>query len=238
MPSPFTAADVGREGRMARCEGCGTSWLARQLPEDGHARARALARPPLIIEGEACRLRPRIAPVAPPRFGQGPRPSVETGKPAAKPENGVDRRPRGGRGLAAIIAVAFAVLAGLVAPILTALPGLAGLFADDELAFANVKSTFLRAHGHDAIVVEGDLVNTTAHGVAIPAIRISLRDARSEEVYSWLVEPTASALDAGESLGFRSALAGDALQQMGYTDVISLDGGWRAYQGSGLPVEK
>ena len=38
--------------------------------------------------------------------------------------------------------------------------------------------------------------------------------------------------------GFRSALAGDALQQMGYADVISLDGGWRAYQGSGLPVEK
>ena len=87
------------------------------------------------------------------------------------------------------------MLAGLVAPILTALPGLAGLFEDDELAFANVKSTFLRAHGHDAIVVEGDLVNTTAHGVAIPAIRISLRDARSEEVYSWLVEPAAAELD-------------------------------------------
>jgi rhodanese-related sulfurtransferase len=38
--------------------------------------------------------------------------------------------------------------------------------------------------------------------------------------------------------GFRSALAGDALRQMGYTSVISLDGGWRAYQNSGLPVEK
>jgi rhodanese-related sulfurtransferase len=38
--------------------------------------------------------------------------------------------------------------------------------------------------------------------------------------------------------GFRSALAGDALRQMGYTQVISLDGGWRAYQASGLPVEK
>src|SRR5579862_6962362 len=38
--------------------------------------------------------------------------------------------------------------------------------------------------------------------------------------------------------GFRSALAADALQQMGYTQVISLDGGWRAYQESGLPVEK
>ena len=38
--------------------------------------------------------------------------------------------------------------------------------------------------------------------------------------------------------GFRSALAGDALRQMGYSNVISLDGGWRAYSVSGLPVEK
>ena len=38
--------------------------------------------------------------------------------------------------------------------------------------------------------------------------------------------------------GFRSALAGDALQKMGYINVISLDGGWRAYRESGLPVER
>ena len=38
--------------------------------------------------------------------------------------------------------------------------------------------------------------------------------------------------------GFRSALAADALRQMGYANAISLDGGWRAYQASGLPVEK
>src|SRR5579864_754464 len=38
--------------------------------------------------------------------------------------------------------------------------------------------------------------------------------------------------------GFRSALAADALRVMGYSNAISLDGGWRAYQGSGLPVEK
>ena len=38
--------------------------------------------------------------------------------------------------------------------------------------------------------------------------------------------------------GFRSALAADALRQMGYTEAISLDGGWRAYQQSGLPIEK
>src|SRR6478672_1002238 len=38
--------------------------------------------------------------------------------------------------------------------------------------------------------------------------------------------------------GFRSALAADALQRMGYNNVISLDGGWRAWQQSGMPVEK
>ncbi|MEP6538461.1 MAG: rhodanese-like domain-containing protein [Bryobacteraceae bacterium] len=38
--------------------------------------------------------------------------------------------------------------------------------------------------------------------------------------------------------GYRSALAGDAIQKMGYGNVISLDGGWRAYQGANLPVEK
>ncbi len=38
--------------------------------------------------------------------------------------------------------------------------------------------------------------------------------------------------------GYRSALAADALRQMGYSNAISLDGGWRAYQSSGLPVEK
>ena len=38
--------------------------------------------------------------------------------------------------------------------------------------------------------------------------------------------------------GFRSALAADAIQKMGYTDVISMDGGWSAWAGSGLPTEK
>jgi rhodanese-related sulfurtransferase len=38
--------------------------------------------------------------------------------------------------------------------------------------------------------------------------------------------------------GFRSALAADNLQKMGYTDVISMDGGFRGWKEKGLPVEK
>lgn len=38
--------------------------------------------------------------------------------------------------------------------------------------------------------------------------------------------------------GFRSALAADALQKMGYTNVVSMDGGWSAWVKAGLPTEK
>jgi rhodanese-related sulfurtransferase len=37
--------------------------------------------------------------------------------------------------------------------------------------------------------------------------------------------------------GFRSALAADVLQQMGYTNVYSMAGGWKAWKNSGAPIE-
>ena len=38
--------------------------------------------------------------------------------------------------------------------------------------------------------------------------------------------------------GFRSVLAGQSLQKMGYTNIISMDGGWRVWNEQGLPTEK
>jgi rhodanese-related sulfurtransferase len=38
--------------------------------------------------------------------------------------------------------------------------------------------------------------------------------------------------------GFRSALSADNLQKMGYTNVASMDGGWRGWTEAGLPVDK
>lgn len=38
--------------------------------------------------------------------------------------------------------------------------------------------------------------------------------------------------------GFRSALAADNLQKMGYRNVISMDGGWRGWTESGFPTIK
>ena len=36
--------------------------------------------------------------------------------------------------------------------------------------------------------------------------------------------------------GFRSALVADNLQQMGYANVLSMDGGWREWNEAGYPV--
>jgi rhodanese-related sulfurtransferase len=38
--------------------------------------------------------------------------------------------------------------------------------------------------------------------------------------------------------GFRSALAADNLQKMGYTNVVSMDGGWREWTEKGYPTER
>ena len=36
--------------------------------------------------------------------------------------------------------------------------------------------------------------------------------------------------------GYRSALAAENLQRMGYTNVCSMDGGWRAWNAAGFPI--
>jgi rhodanese-related sulfurtransferase len=38
--------------------------------------------------------------------------------------------------------------------------------------------------------------------------------------------------------GYRSALAADALQKMGYTNVFSMAGGWKAWKESGAEIEE
>jgi rhodanese-related sulfurtransferase len=38
--------------------------------------------------------------------------------------------------------------------------------------------------------------------------------------------------------GYRSALAADNLQKMGYTNVFSMDGGWRGWTEAGFPTVK
>jgi len=38
--------------------------------------------------------------------------------------------------------------------------------------------------------------------------------------------------------GFRSALAAENLQRMGYKNAVSMDGGWKGWNENGFPVQK
>jgi rhodanese-related sulfurtransferase len=88
--------------------------------------------------------------------------------------------------------------------------------------------------GHVLIDVRED--REWAEGHAAGAIHLS-KGVIERDIESEIPDKsTAMVLYCGG--GFRSALTAAELQKMGYTNVISLDGGWRAWNQAGLPVEK
>lgn len=104
-------------------------------------------------------------------------------------------------------------------------------------------------------VKEVDVAQTRARLSANPAARlIDVREdnewneahaAGAEHLGKGIIERDieATAPDKSTELilycggGYRSALAADVLQQMGYTNVWSMAGGWKAWKESGAPVE-
>jgi rhodanese-related sulfurtransferase len=76
--------------------------------------------------------------------------------------------------------------------------------------------------------------NEWAAGHALGSIHLS-KGILERDIESVVPDPhTSMVLYCGG--GYRSALAADALQKMGYSKVMSLDGGWRAFEASGLPI--
>ena len=115
------------------------------------------------------------------------------------------------------------------------------------LALVNDAKTRIRE------ITVGEVANDIADGN-----EFSLIDTREES--EWNAAHAAGALHLGKGIierdieaaipdvdakivlycggGYRSALAADALQQMGYTNVFSLAGGWRAWKAARLLVEQ
>lgn len=94
----------------------------------------------------------------------------------------------------------------------------------------------LAESGEDVLLIDTREESEWAAGHAAGAVHLS------KGIIERDIEKTVP--DTGRKLvlycggGYRSALAADNLLKMGYTNVLSLDGGWRAYLESGLPVEK
>jgi hypothetical protein len=96
----------------------------------------------------------------------------------------------------------------LRAPIVSALPDLGGTTPEMRaLEFQEVRSETVVMQGARTLYVEGNVVNHSGETVGLPAIRITLRSTGGDAVASWVVEPSATAVEAGKTVGFRSALA-------------------------------
>src|ERR1700682_3447430 len=87
------------------------------------------------------------------------------------------------------------------------------------------------ANGEKALRIDTREDNEWASGHAAGAVHLSKGIIERDIETKVADKSTKMVLYCGG--GFRSALAADALRKMGYTDAISLDGGWRAWQDSG-----
>ena len=96
-----------------------------------------------------------------------------------------------------------------------------------------VKAQALVAKGAELIDVRED--NEYAAGHAAGAKHMGRGVIERDIVQTFPDKDTEIVLYCGG--GYRSALAADNLQKMGYTNVWSMDGGWAAWQESGAPME-
>jgi rhodanese-related sulfurtransferase len=92
-----------------------------------------------------------------------------------------------------------------------------------------------QAAGHDFVFIDVREDNEWEKGRAVGAIHLG------KGIIERDIERTVP--DHGAEIilycggGYRSALAGDALQGMGYTNVISMDGGWKRWLELDYPIE-
>lgn len=103
-----------------------------------------------------------------------------------------------------------------------------------ELSLADVRAKF--AKGHSFIFVDTREDNEWLAGRAKGAIHLG-KGVIERDIETVIPDKnTEIILYCGG--GFRSALAADNLQKMGYTNVYSMDGGMRAWRSESLPEDK
>jgi predicted Zn finger-like uncharacterized protein len=194
------AAHVGAEGRTVRCAACRTTWRVTAVAEEAEEAPadEAVAEAP----------EPALAAAA------------ETGRPAKARTARARTGPRAPRQVpkralaaAALLVLVGGALAGREA-VVRRLPQAARLYAAiglpvnlRGLALAEVTAYQTPGAEGGVLVVEGDVVNPTRRGVAVPGILVEVRDERDVPVYRWTAEAPRESLEPAESARFRARLA-------------------------------
>lgn len=117
-------------------------------------------------------------------------------------------------------------------------PGFLALVSDAKTRVREIDVDGYRkmlADGEKAVLVDVREDNEFAAGHVKDAVHLSKGVIERDIETKYPAKDTTLVLYCGG--GFRSALVADNLRKMGYANVISLDGGWRALKESGLPLE-
>lgn len=74
----------------------------------------------------------------------------------------------------------------------------------EGLRLTNVNSSRVTTDGVPALVIEGKVTNTSDGPRSVPAMRGSLRDAKDDELQSWMFKADTATLKPGESTSFKT----------------------------------
>lgn len=225
------AAKLGPEGRKVRCAGCRTAWHVAPVPEFPDAPSAEETQALLSEEIEqAAIIDAQVTALAAERSATAAAEDDGPETPAMPPR----RRRAGRKGTGAPNRTARARFAGLSAPVVLTLSGLAlaGLLVwQRELAVrgapqlavlferiglpVNLRGLSLSAVESGLIddgqgrflIVEGDVTNITRGKATVPPIEVSVRDASGMTLYRWTTEPPRPKLEPAELMRFRARLA-------------------------------
>lgn len=127
------------------------------------------------------------------------------------------RQAFSGPGLPALICALLLLIGCLIAArqqIVRFLPQTAAIYAAiglpvnvRGLIFDNIKTTREVQDGVPVLVIEGEIVGTTARIAEVPRLRLAVVNAAGKEIYAWTARAGRSLLSPGEVLQFRSRLA-------------------------------
>lgn len=223
---------VGAEGRTVRCANCKHSWFQapavadfaqRELPVEPAPPAPAAPPPaPPAPEPEpapraAEPLLPRTRPADPapaprmfedPLANAGPEYDPFAPRPPFRPRKNPARK-----WTAAAIVACVSMLLGLAAVLYSGAPGIAAQLGlgiggpvETPLLFTD-KSVELKTmpNGSEALVVSGKIRNPTGDRQQVPDVRVELRNASDDLVYSWRITPENRQLAPNGQLDFTGA---------------------------------
>jgi len=113
-----------------------------------------------------------------------------------------------------VLLVVDSILIGWRKDIVHVLPQTASLYAAlgmqvnvRGLSFDQVVTTTEAHEGVPILVVQGNIDNDTGAEIDVPRLKLAVRNAAKQEIYSWTVAPPQARLPAYQATGFRARLA-------------------------------